>query len=225
MTAEVKRLIQIGADVNYRDRRRGREGWTPLIAAASGGNAKTVAALLDAGANPELSDAEGWRPIHFAVGYPLGAIEKRTDVLRVLIDAGADLNSVTAKGPPGINGTAGCDTALFIAALFGRPDSVRLLLGAGADVSLRKFAGISPAYAAAATARGADVLAIFVKAGVDLSEDMEIAKRKNQTEIYERLVAAWDRGSTKRRTSITTLFTILALVLRELGPLRRRLRA
>ena len=68
--AEVRRLLDAGADPNQRD----PSGSTPLMAAARGGHfpgphqcggqspehLATIRALLAAGANPELTDRNGW---------------------------------------------------------------------------------------------------------------------------------------------------------------------
>lgn len=54
-TAELKRLIAEGADVNAQDQR----GWTALMHAAMKDRAKEVELLLAAGANPNLKDPNG----------------------------------------------------------------------------------------------------------------------------------------------------------------------
>lgn len=58
-------------------------GWTALHAAASGGHAKIVEYLLTQGQNPNAQDEDGESPLMYAA-------QTNIDVVRVLINAGAD---------------------------------------------------------------------------------------------------------------------------------------
>ncbi|MFA9558106.1 M48 family metallopeptidase [Evansella sp. AB-rgal1] len=55
-------LISAGADVNIQD----NYGWTPLMNAVVNGDAELVTFLLDAGANPDIEDFDGYRAIDHA---------------------------------------------------------------------------------------------------------------------------------------------------------------
>jgi len=76
-----------------------------------------VAALLNAGANPDTPNAEGWTPLMLA------AYNGHDATVRRLLAAGANANAKAANG----------STPLRCAALNAGADSVRRLLEAGAD--------------------------------------------------------------------------------------------
>ncbi|EDO44153.1 predicted protein [Nematostella vectensis] len=59
----VKSLLDGGADVNAQNK---NSGWTPLHAASFQEHGKIIMLLLEKGANPEVSDAEGRTPKDFA---------------------------------------------------------------------------------------------------------------------------------------------------------------
>lgn len=59
-----------------------------------------------------------------------------TDLVRLLIDAGANLNTPDSKGY----------TALHLAAEWGELEVVRILLKAGADICLKNHDGFTPEY-------------------------------------------------------------------------------
>jgi ankyrin repeat protein len=138
--AVAKLLLDRGAEVN----RRGHK--TPLwMAAAHGhpevvelllrsgasfdnsaflkavwaGMPKTVALLLDAGADANDRDADGEAPAHTA------AIHESADVMKLLIAAGADVHAATHLQK---------QTPLHVAARYGRLDVIRALVDAGASV-------------------------------------------------------------------------------------------
>ena len=76
----ISALASNGANVNARDSNR----MTALMYAARNNNAKTVKALLDAGAE-ELADKRGWTPLFWAARYT-----NDPEVIGVLLDAGHD---------------------------------------------------------------------------------------------------------------------------------------
>eukprot|EP00903_Cladosiphon_okamuranus_P008154 g7853.t1 len=140
-------LIGAGADVNLRNVR----GASPLHVAASTGCVRIMAALLRAGADREARMGNGRSPLHLAVinnkpGAVLlllraGASTEHRDlqrgqtplseaseyalapIIRLLVQAGADVQS---RSKPGL-------TVLHWACRFNSPDSVAVLLSAGAD--------------------------------------------------------------------------------------------
>ena len=107
--------------------------------------------LLDRGANPNLADARGRTPLYAAIDArnedysalptrkeddPLPSIE----VIRALLDHGADRNAALTRNLPGRSGMDSGDTALdagttplMRAARAGDADVMRLLLEKGAD--------------------------------------------------------------------------------------------
>jgi uncharacterized protein len=147
-------LIRAGADVNGANDFR----ITPLSLACTNGSAPLVELLLRAGANPETPIATGETPIMTCArsgsvdavrmlivrgagvnakepsenqtGLMWAAAEHHPDVVRALIEAGADLQAHTRKG----------FTALHFAAREGDLDVTRLLLDAGVNVNIRSQA-------------------------------------------------------------------------------------
>ena len=77
--AEIKRLIDDGADVNAKT----EYGQTPLHFAAVNGHTETALALIKAGADINAKQKDGWTPLHFA------ARQGHTETALALIKAGA----------------------------------------------------------------------------------------------------------------------------------------
>lgn len=102
--------------------------------AVSTGNKEALKQHLAAGTDINTKDP-------FGGSSPLitAAVFGKTDMARILIDSGADINFRNKDG----------STALLSAAFFGRPEIVRMLLDAGADKSIKNKFG-STAYDAVA---------------------------------------------------------------------------
>jgi ankyrin repeat protein len=92
---------------------------TPLMTAAQAGQATTVQALLDAGADINEKDGIGWTALMFAArnGYPT--------TVQVLIDSGARINVKDEDG----------NTPLMAASGYGDIATVKTLINAGANVN------------------------------------------------------------------------------------------
>ena len=101
-----------GADVNA----IGRNRRSVLHRAIEGGNPEMVGALLELGANPDTRNDFGSPIIKWAA--ELG----NADVVRLLVDAGSDVDA---------------GAALWTAVSYGHTEVVRLLVDAGADVNLK----------------------------------------------------------------------------------------
>ena len=87
----VRHLIELGVDVNAKDRRR----WTPLHFAARTKNPAVVKLLLEAGADVNATDDEGITPLHQGLlQYPVNlemtemllAAGAKTDMLRKYVE-------------------------------------------------------------------------------------------------------------------------------------------
>jgi hypothetical protein len=103
-----------------------KEGRTPLLAAAEGGNVEIINALLVEGLDPSRSDKRGETPLHAAIR------EGRTDAAIVLLENGADPNIANAEG----------GTPIYYAAVFKADAEVfQALLNRGIDPDTRDEGG------------------------------------------------------------------------------------
>jgi ankyrin repeat protein len=225
--AEVQRLLNGGAAVatNAADSKgkfnlvntSSRDGFTPLIAAASQGQTAAVKVLIAAGANLDSLDSSHDTALLLAIrnGHKstilalldAGADPKilngggsttllqaalymdDPDVVERLIGAGVSVSSdgIERDGRPNTN------TPLMTAAFFGRIHTVQILLDAHADVNARRFGG-ETALMDAASAGQAGVVALLLRAGADPSikdkqgrSALDFATETSQTKIVEML--------------------------------------
>jgi uncharacterized protein len=149
-----RKLIATGANVKAVD----RYGVSPLSIAATNGNAAMITLLLQAGADAKTVLPGGETVLMTA------SRTGRLDAVRVLVEAGADVN---AKEP------RRGQTALLWAAAEGHATVVEYLIGRGADFRTRLGSGYTPFLMAAREGKRA-VLAVLLKAGVDVNEITEI---------------------------------------------------
>lgn len=111
----------------------GPDGFHPLGLAAFFKRPEAVRALLDLGADVHLaSRPAGFTPLHSAVADDTGAAAK--EIVRMLLDAGADPNARSASG----------GTPLHTAAFTGDVTMIRLLLAAGASPMVEDDRGRTP---------------------------------------------------------------------------------
>lgn len=129
--AEVKRLLDQGADVNARtpgtDQYDNSDGNTPLMMAALGGRVDIMRVLLDRGAHIDARSATGWTPL-------MNGTNSAASV-RVLLARGANVNDRDKQGISvlmhAMSWTQNCD----------RYAVVQQLLKAGADVKAKDYSG------------------------------------------------------------------------------------
>src|SRR5205823_2714524 len=133
----VKMLISVGVDPIMSD----REGHTPLQIVSRRGNIKLARILLDAGADVNATDRNG-----YGTALQAAAESDNIELVQILLQAGADVNVFTAR------------TALQAAADNGNSELAQILLEAGADVN-------APAYKVYELTSGMTALQAGVESG------------------------------------------------------------
>ena len=104
-----------------------------MIGAAQEGHETVVRALIEAGADINKADDDGWTPLYVA------SENGHTAVVRALIKTGANVNKAVNDG----------STPLYIAAEQGHEAVVRSLIEAGVDVNNTDYSGSPPLFIAA----------------------------------------------------------------------------
>ena len=149
----IKALIDAGADVNVKNKR----GNTALMYAAGvNDNSEVVKALLDVGADVDVKDDHyGNTALMYAAMYSgddtlqdlrNGFVDmvKNSEIVRALIEAGADVNVKNNRG----------NTALMYEAMSRKnPEIVKVLLEAGAEVNAENDSGYTALMYANGTAK------------------------------------------------------------------------
>jgi len=116
-------LINAGAEVDATT----NDGGTPLLYASCFGNTDIVNELLRAGASVNEADLEGITPLHWAANG-------HDEIVRLLISQDADVNAIERKFGK---------TPLIQAAKYGFAIIVRMLVEAGADLSIEDADGLT----------------------------------------------------------------------------------
>ena len=124
----------------------------PLPIFTAQGNTKEVQHLLDQGMSPNFRD----ETFPHATALQWAVLQGRTEVARLLLDRGADVNAVNDLG----------GTALQIAAWHGHAEIVRLLLERGADINRQSNTGWTALHAAARQGHE-EVVRILLQQGAD----------------------------------------------------------
>jgi ankyrin repeat protein len=137
-------LIQAGADPSAPD----RSDQTPLDLALDYSNKTVISALLKRSEHYEMLRS------NFAEAMERANRNGRTEIVRILLDAGWDVNHSTASG----------STYLNDAALKGNMKLVRLLLERHANLDVRNEAGGTPLHDAALSGN-TDVIALLLDRG------------------------------------------------------------
>jgi ankyrin repeat protein len=105
---------------------------TLLTMAAHTGNLPLVSALIELGADVNVTDEKGWTPL-MKSAYNPELNRGFADVAQTLIDAGADVETPISYGI----------RPLMLAAGYGETAVVEVLLKAGADVMARNEGGLT----------------------------------------------------------------------------------
>jgi ankyrin repeat protein len=155
----VREIVKRGANVNFRlpkgapkqpntSSSVGSEGATPFLFAADRGDVPLMQLLVKLGADPLLANADGTTPLLAAAGVgtnepqeEAGEESEAVEAVKMLLDLGADINTVDKNG----------DTAMHGAAYAISPLVVKLLAERGANPQVWKNpnkAGGTPLYIA-----------------------------------------------------------------------------
>jgi ankyrin repeat protein len=139
-------------------------GLTPLHRAAGEGQLKVMRLLLDAGAEADSRNDDGWTPLHVAAVYG------RADACALLLERKARVDR-----PLDSSGTQ----PIHFAAMHGRLEVVKLLVEKGANVDARDHRKCAPLHEAAAEGR----LAV-VKWLVEHKADINAEDEDGNTPLY-----------------------------------------
>ena len=119
---------------------------SPLMLASLKGLLPVVVKLIERGADV---NKPGWAPLHYA------ATKGHLDVMNVLLENHAYIDAASPNGT----------TPLMMAAMYGTPSAVKLLLEAGADPALKNVQGLTAIDFAQRDKRldSAEIIAAFVR--------------------------------------------------------------
>ena len=139
----VRYLLDAGADPNL----PAYDGWSPLALAVYECHPGAAKLLLDGGADPHFVHVEsGENLLHVAVAKS-GQGSNTTQCVALLLRAGVDANGRTKQGVETdsfYNVTVYSETPLHWAAAYGDEATVKMLIDAGADVSIKDGRGDTP---------------------------------------------------------------------------------
>ncbi len=123
----IRDLITLGADVNWYDEEETFD-LTALHKASRYGHKEIARMLIDAGADINIKDGDGWTPLHWASN------NSQIEITKMLIDAGADENVQDNKGR----------TPLHMAARWNEIEVAKILIDAGSRFDIETNSGYTP---------------------------------------------------------------------------------
>jgi len=194
--ATVEKLVAQGADINYTD----AWGYSAVFSAAWEGNTKaldlfynlgarvsfdnsnllcnaayngkidSVKWLLDKGENANFCFTDtGENTLHYTISKT-SEMDERTEIVKVLLAAGADVNKKTVAGIPTLcfmrDAYLKGETPLHRAAAYGNVAIIKMLLDAGAEPSTKDVNGDTPISWGSWHLRDSDVLRLLLYKGV-----------------------------------------------------------
>lgn len=138
----------------------------PLCNAAFNGQFESVKWLIEKGANPNFSFKKtGENALHYTI-CKTSEINERSDIVKLLVDAGTDVNKKTIQGTSTLcfmrDAFLKAETPLHRAAAYGNERIIKLLLDAGANPSEKDANGDSPISWGSWHLRNSDVLRLLL---------------------------------------------------------------
>lgn len=194
--ATVEKLVSQGADINYTD----GWGNFAMFTAAWEGNIKALDLFYKLGAKISFEDANllcnaayngkvdsvkwmlnkgenvnfsfkntGENALHYTISKT-SEIDDRTEIVKILIAAGIDVNKKTIPGKSSLcfmrDAYLKGESPLHRAAAFGNVNIIQMLLDAGAEVAMKDANGDTPISWGSWYLRDADVLRLLVYEGI-----------------------------------------------------------
>lgn len=134
----------------------GNYAQTPLhFASVCSSNPEVIVAIVNAGADVNAKDKNGWTPLHWAI-----LINPNSEVITALLNAGADVNAKNNEG----------STPLHLAANHSSdPEVTTLLLNAGADLNARDNEDWTPLHFAVWGNPNPEIITLLLNAGADVN--------------------------------------------------------
>ncbi|HVY66070.1 MAG TPA: ankyrin repeat domain-containing protein [Gammaproteobacteria bacterium] len=225
-------LLKHGADINLPD----PDGVTPLHLAIINNNWDLAKKLIEAGADVDQWDIYGEAPLFAAIGHytrrdgPRASIDPPNatdgkDVIRLLLDRGANPNMQLFFRPAGVNGSTNTrgSTPLIRAANVGDLELVKLLLDRGADAKLYMADRQTPIHAVLAGRVGEkqalEIIRVLHEAGTDVNvvalvnhreevrggSALHFAVRKRYKEVIKQLASFGIDMNLKDQDGLTAL--------------------
>jgi ankyrin repeat protein len=128
---KIKMLLALKPEIA--DRNRNYQGLSPIHLEAAEGNVDIIKILLDNGASVNIRDINGQTALHWAVLPPWDTGDKK-GVITLLLRRGAEIDARRNDG----------NTPLHCVVMWGRIDTVKMLLKAGADPKVKNKKRIMP---------------------------------------------------------------------------------
>lgn len=162
-TKALNLFYSLGAKISFEDANL-------LCNAAYNGKVDSVKWLLDKGENANFSFANtGENALHYTISKT-SEMNERTEIVKLLINAGTDVNKKTNKGVSTLcfmrDAFLKGETPLHRAAAFGNAAIIKMLLDAGADSSVKDANSDTPISWGSWYLRDADVLRLLLYKGV-----------------------------------------------------------
>ncbi len=193
--ASVQCLLKAGADPNYA--LPDKDGAKMLTLAGSYKSSAAAIALLDGGADPNITDRKGITPLHVA------AEDGAVDLVAKLLSKGAVLNASTypakkvTSDPIEKNllvfSFSGEQTPLLLAAKFNRVDVMRTLIQAGADTKAKSQDGTTLFLAAAGSGH-----LEAARYAYRFDQDVRATDDEGSTAMHEAVSGTWQVATSRK---------------------------